>query len=156
MPKALLVRGTSLKLRSFISTHSGMGAALLSTPDILLSILRVLLENIALPVSCKIRLLPTQPLTLVLASRILRTGIRNLTVHCRTRDMRSGEKAMWDRLGDIVQLGKRRGVAVTCNGDGNGWSNWERIREETGWFCMVPLTLTYRRGVCHARACRRA
>ncbi|WVR08010.1 hypothetical protein IAU60_005054 [Kwoniella sp. DSM 27419] len=113
-------------------THSGMGAALLSTPDILLNILRALLETIPLPISCKIRLLPTQPSTLHLVSRILRTGIRNLTVHCRTRDMRPGERALWERLGDIVELGKRRGIPVTCNGDGDGWSNWEQIRSQTG------------------------
>lgn len=108
-----------------------MGAALLSTPDLLLNILRKLLDNIPLPISCKIRMLPTQPSTLVLVSRIIRTGIRNLTVHCRTRDMRPGERAMWERLGDIVELGKRRGLPVICNGDGDGWSNWERIRTQT-------------------------
>ncbi|KAK8849673.1 hypothetical protein IAR55_005008 [Kwoniella newhampshirensis] len=112
-------------------THSGMGAALLTTPDILLNILRALLDTINLPISCKIRLLPTQPSTLYLASRILRTGIRNLTVHCRTRDMRSGERALWERLGDIVALGKRRGVPIICNGDGEGWANWENIRTAT-------------------------
>ncbi|WWD20302.1 hypothetical protein CI109_104778 [Kwoniella shandongensis] len=113
-------------------THSGMGAALLSTPDILLNILRALLDTIPLPISCKIRLLPTQPSTMYLASRILRTGIRNLTVHCRTRDMRSGERALWERLGDIVALGKRRNIPITCNGDGEGWANWEKIRTVTG------------------------
>nr|XP_018260303.1 tRNA-dihydrouridine synthase 2 [Kwoniella dejecticola CBS 10117]OBR82461.1 tRNA-dihydrouridine synthase 2 [Kwoniella dejecticola CBS 10117] len=113
------------------STHSGMGAALLSTPDILLNILRALLDSIPLPISCKIRLLPTQPSTLYLVSRILRTGIRNLTVHCRTRDMRPGERALWERLADIVALGKKRGLPVICNGDGDGWSNWEKIRSET-------------------------
>ncbi|OCF31727.1 tRNA-dihydrouridine synthase 2 [Kwoniella heveanensis BCC8398] len=114
------------------STHSGMGAALLSTPDILLNILRALLEHIPLPISAKIRLLPTQPSTLHLVSRIIRTGIRNLTVHCRTRDMRPGERALWERLGDLVKLGKRRGLPVICNGDGDGWTNWEQIKTETG------------------------
>lgn len=109
-----------------------MGAALLTNPTVLLGILRNLVANIPLPISCKIRLLPTQPSTLVLAAKILRTGIRNLTVHCRTRDMRPGERAMWERLGDIVQLGRRRGVEVICNGDGEGWANWEKVREETG------------------------
>lgn len=114
------------------STHAGMGAALLSTPELLLDILRALLDSIPLPISCKIRLLPTQPSTLYLASRILRTGIRNLTVHCRTRQMRPGERALWERLGSIVDLGKRRGISVICNGDGEGWSNWEKIKNETG------------------------
>lgn len=109
-----------------------MGAALLSTPDLLISILRSLIESTSVPVSCKIRLLPEQPATLLLAARILRTGIRNLTVHCRTRDMRSTVSAIWDRLGDIVALGKQRGINVTCNGDGEGWANWQTIRERTG------------------------
>lgn len=108
-----------------------MGAALLSTPDLLLDILRGLVTKTSLPVSCKIRLLPDQPSTLLLAARILRTGIRNLTVHCRTRDMRSSSAAIWDRLGDIVRLGKQRSINVTCNGDGEGWSNWQMIRERT-------------------------
>jgi tRNA-dihydrouridine synthase 2 len=114
------------------SVHSGMGAALLSTPDLLIDILRALLRETSLPVSCKIRLLPEQPSTLHLAARILRTGVRCLTVHCRTRDMRSSMKALWERLGDVVQLGKRRSIPVICNGDGDGWSNWEAIRERTG------------------------
>ncbi|TYJ52955.1 hypothetical protein B9479_006424 [Cryptococcus floricola] len=114
------------------STHSGMGAALLSTPDLLLDILRALLTSIPLPISCKIRLLPTQPSTQLLVSRIIRTGIRNLTVHCRTRDMRPGVPAVWSRLADLVALGKKRGIPITCNGDGEGWSNWEAIRAQTG------------------------
>jgi tRNA-dihydrouridine synthase 2 len=46
--------------------------------------------------------------------------------------MRSSVKALWDRLGDIVELGRRRGVPVVCNGDGEGWANWEAIRAKTG------------------------
>ena len=121
-----------IALKLTTSTHGGMGAALLTNPTVLLGILRGLLEHIPLPISCKIRLLPTQPSTLVLAAQILKTGIRNLTVHCRTRDMRPRDRAMWERLGDIVKLGRRRGIEVTCNGDGEGWANWEKVREETG------------------------
>ncbi|TXT08625.1 hypothetical protein VHUM_02753 [Vanrija humicola] len=114
------------------STHSGMGAGLLSTPDLLLDILRALLRNINLPVSAKIRMLPEQEPTLLLAAKILRTGVSNLTVHCRTRSMRPNTVAMWDRLGDIVELGKRRNLPVICNGDGEGWANWDKIRSTTG------------------------
>lgn len=114
------------------SVHAGMGAALLSTPDLLLSILHALIRSTKLPVSAKIRMLPDQRATLHLAARILGTGVRNLTVHCRTRSMRSSERAMWERLGEIVELGKRRGLPVICNGDGEGWANWQAIREKTG------------------------
>lgn len=119
-----------------------MGAALLSTPDILLDILRALLRNINLPISCKIRMLPDQPATLDLCARILKTGIRNLTVHCRTRDMRPGDKAMWERLGDIVQLGNKRGIPIICNGDGDGWLNWKQIRSLTGMSPYDRTTIT--------------
>lgn len=111
-----------------------MGAALLSTPDLLLDILRALLSNIPLPISAKIRLLPTRAETMHLAARILKTGVRNLTVHCRTRDMRPREKAIHERLAEVVQLGNRRGVSVTCNGDGEGWENWKDIKGATGTF----------------------
>lgn len=54
--------------------------------------------------------------------------------------MRPGERAIWERLGDIVKLGERRGLPVICNGDGNGWENWDKIRTETGELanCMCP------------------
>jgi tRNA-dihydrouridine synthase 2 len=114
------------------STHAGMGAALLSTPDLLLNIVRALVRAIPLPISAKIRLLPTRAATMRLAARILATGVRNLTVHCRTRDMRPGEKAIHERLGEVVALGRERGVSVTCNGDGEGWTNWEAVKAATG------------------------
>ena len=144
LPKTLLVRSPTLaQLTS--RTHAGMGAALLSTPNTLIAILRNLINNIPLPISCKIRLLPTQPDTLQLVARLLKTGIRNLSVHCRTRNMRSSEKALWDRLSDVVKLGKERGVPVTCNGDGEGWSNWAMIKEKTGWFTTIHLADVRRR-----------
>jgi hypothetical protein len=58
---------------------------------------------------------------------------------------------MWERLSDVVALGKRRGVSITCNGDGDGWSNWERIRSETGER-GTRIVLINRRGFSHARS----
>lgn len=109
-----------------------MGAALLSTPDLLLSILRQLINDLPLPVSCKIRILQTRPETQLLAAQILRTGIRNLSVHARTRDMRPREAAIWERVRAVVELGKQRGVNVILNGDGEGFENWAAMREATG------------------------
>ncbi|KAJ9102650.1 hypothetical protein QFC19_004759 [Naganishia cerealis] len=54
------------------------------------------------------------------------------TIDAASRLTNSSVKALWERLGDIVQLGKRRGVPVLCNGDGEGWANWKTIREMTG------------------------
>jgi tRNA-dihydrouridine synthase 2 len=119
-----------------------MGAALLDTPDILCEILTSLRK--ALPshisVSCKIRLLPDQEKTLDLVRRIVKTGISCLTVHCRTRNMRKGEKAVIGRLKGVVDCirsmrddnGNPLDIAILANGDGEGWSDAKRIREDTG------------------------
>ncbi|KAJ1677677.1 tRNA-dihydrouridine synthase 2, partial [Spiromyces aspiralis] len=59
-------------------------------------------------------LLEQEP-TLELVHRIASTGIQALTVHCRTKDMRPREPAMWHRLNDIVNLVTN--IPVTLNGD---------------------------------------
>ncbi|KAG8835172.1 hypothetical protein FRB91_003859 [Serendipita sp. 411] len=124
------------------STSGGMGAALLDTPDILCDILTSL--RAALPphisVSCKIRLLPDPQKTLDLVERIVKTGISCLTVHCRTRNMRKGERAIPDRLRAIVDFvrsmmdesGNPYDVAVLANGDVEGWSDIQRVKDITG------------------------
>lgn len=109
-----------------------MGAALLSTPDLLIEILQTLIAGTSKPVSAKIRLLPTQEQTITLVRRILETGVSALTVHCRTREMRSSSPALWHRLREIVEVGKEYGIPVICNGDGAGHANWNEIKEKTG------------------------
>ncbi|KAK6969011.1 hypothetical protein R3P38DRAFT_3505862 [Favolaschia claudopus] len=113
-----------------------MGAALLTNPDLLCSILTAL--RAAMPpeitVTAKIRLLPSQEDTLKLVERIINTGVSALTVHCRTRTMRDKDAALVDRLKEIVdfvaEMGK--GIAVIENGDCLGAEDAKRIRELTG------------------------
>lgn len=120
------------------STHAGMGAALLSNPDLLCSILTAL--RAAMPpeitVSAKIRLLPNQEDTLKLVERIVNTGITNLTVHCRTRNMRPRESALIDRMREIVDFveGMGKGVSVIQNGDCMSREDAIRIRGTTRRF----------------------
>ncbi len=77
------------------ATHSGGGAKLLTNPDRLISILDALVEEIGKPhdisISAKIRVLSSKDDTLNLVNRIVRTGVKNLTVHCRTPSMRTRE-----------------------------------------------------------------
>ncbi|KAF7302854.1 tRNA-dihydrouridine synthase 2 [Mycena kentingensis (nom. inval.)] len=118
------------------STHAGMGAALLTNPDLLCSILTAL--RAAMPpeitVTAKIRLLPSQEDTLKLVERIVNTGISALTVHCRTRTMRDRDAALVGRLREIVEFveGMGKGIAVIENGDCTGAEDAKRIRELTG------------------------
>ena len=125
------------------STHSGMGAALLTKPDLLCSILTALRQAMPpeITVSAKIRLLPSQEETLKLVERIVGTGISALTVHCRTRNMRDRDRALVERLREIVEFveGMGRGVAVVENGDCTGWEDARRVRQVTGkWLFSRP------------------
>ncbi|XP_040536951.2 tRNA-dihydrouridine(20) synthase [NAD(P)+]-like isoform X5 [Gallus gallus] len=63
------------------STKGGMGAALLSDPDKIESILTTLVKGICKPVTCKIRILPSVEDTVDLVKRIEKTGIAAIAVH---------------------------------------------------------------------------
>ncbi|KAL5332961.1 hypothetical protein BJX70DRAFT_382363 [Aspergillus crustosus] len=103
------------------STSGGMGAALLRTPDKLVSILEALVKDIGEPyqigISVKIRLLETPELTEALVSRLVKTGITGLTIHCRTTPMRPRECALREQLRMIVSTCHDAGVACVMNGD---------------------------------------
>jgi tRNA-dihydrouridine synthase 2 len=88
----------------WFSVHAGMGAALLSTPEKLCSILRTLVEGIPdKPISCKIRLLPDKERTIELVRMIKETGIKALAVHCRTPRERPDDPANWGYLELIAE-----------------------------------------------------
>ena len=103
------------------STSSGMGAALLRTPDLLASILRALVKEIGevyeIGISVKIRLLETEEQTENLVRLLCSTGITGLTIHCRTTPMRPRERAIRDQLRMIARVCKETGVACLMNGD---------------------------------------
>lgn len=104
------------------STHSGMGAALLSKPELLTLILSNLVEKVGKPyrkpISAKIRLLhrsDPQP-TLDLVEKICQTGISNLTVHCRTREMRNRDEPIRDFIHSIYKVVEKYNVSLIING----------------------------------------
>ncbi|EPQ60003.1 FMN-linked oxidoreductase, partial [Gloeophyllum trabeum ATCC 11539] len=134
------------------STHAGMGAALLSTPDLLCSILTKLRQNLPehITVSAKIRLLPDQKDTLDLVKKIVDTGISCLTVHCRTRNMRPKERALIERLREIVEFveGMGKGVAVIANGDCVCYEDAKRVREITGAHSVMIATAAESNPTC--------
>ena len=103
------------------STSGGMGAALLRTPDKLVSILEALVREVGEPfkigISVKIRILETPELTEALVSRLVRTGITGLTVHCRTTPMRPRERAIRHQISMIADVCHQAGVACVMNGD---------------------------------------
>ena len=103
------------------STSGGMGAALLRTPDLLVSILEALVKEVGTPfqigISVKIRILSKPEETEALVSRLVKTGITGLTVHCRTTPMRPRERAIRDQLPMVARICHDAGVACVMNGD---------------------------------------
>ncbi|KAF9225284.1 FMN-linked oxidoreductase [Gyrodon lividus] len=134
------------------STHAGMGAALLTNPDLLCDILTALRKELPseIAVSAKIRLLPTQEDTKKLVERIIRTGVSALTVHCRTRNMRPREAALIERLKEIVEFVQGLGVdiAVVGNGDCQGWEDAKRIKKLTGASSVMVATAAESNPTC--------
>uniref|UniRef100_A0A2P2KME6 tRNA-dihydrouridine20 synthase NADP+-like isoform X3 n=1 Tax=Rhizophora mucronata TaxID=61149 RepID=A0A2P2KME6_RHIMU len=65
------------------SISGGMGAALLSKPQLIHDILTTLKRNLDTPVTCKIRLLKSSQDTVELARRIEKTGVSALAIHGR-------------------------------------------------------------------------
>ncbi|KAG9313911.1 hypothetical protein JVU11DRAFT_4683 [Chiua virens] len=138
------------------STHSGMGAALLTNPDLLCAILTALKRELPpeITVSAKIRLLPTQEDTKKLVERIIGTGVSALTVHCRTRNMRPREAALVDRLSEIVEFVRGLGadIAVVENGDCKDWEDARRVKKVTGASSVMIATAAELNPSCFSSA----
>ncbi|KAE8321739.1 hypothetical protein BDV39DRAFT_185218 [Aspergillus sergii] len=118
------------------STSGGMGAALLRTPDKLVSILEALVREIGNPyqigISVKIRVLEKPEITEALVSRLVKTGITGLTVHCRTPAMRPRERAIREQLRMIRDICHGAGVACLMNGDVTSRDQGLALMEEFG------------------------
>jgi len=105
------------------STHGGMGANLLTTPDLLCDVLRAMRHAAPahVAVTCKIRLLPTQEDTIKLVRQIVQTGVVNaITIHCRTKEMRPREPALTLRFKEVAEAIKKESkgrIPVVVNGD---------------------------------------
>lgn len=117
-------------------TDSGMGAALLKTPDKLVSILTSLVDQVGdpfnIPISVKIRLLETEEKTLSLVERLVTTGIKCLTIHCRTTPMRPREPSIRTSLKKISDTCHKAGVMCLLNGDIEGFKDLDHVIEKYG------------------------
>lgn len=116
------------------STSGGMGAALLQTPDHLGEILEALVSEVGnvwqIGISVKIRILPDQEKTRQLVTRLCKTGIIGLTVHCRTPPMRPRERAIRDQLPMVASICRDAGVACLMNGDVTSRDNGLALMKE--------------------------
>lgn len=70
------------------SIKGGMGVALLTQPEKAHNILSTLVNNLSIPVTCKIRIMETQEDTLKVVEKLVSSGIKAIAIHGRTRDER--------------------------------------------------------------------
>ncbi|KAI3906170.1 hypothetical protein MKW92_044379 [Papaver armeniacum] len=111
------------------SISGGMGAALLSKPDLIHDILTTLKRNLNTPVTCKIRLLKSPSDTVELARRIEKTGVSALAVHGRKVEDRPRDPAKWNEITDVVAA---LSIPVIVNGDVFEYEDFQRIKAATG------------------------
>ncbi|XP_072956307.1 uncharacterized protein [Typha angustifolia] len=111
------------------SLSGGMGAALLSKPDLIHDILTTLRRNLDTAVTCKIRLLNSSQDTVELARRIEKTGVSALAVHGRRVKDRPRDPAKWNEIADVVAA---LSIPVIANGDVFEYEDFKRIKDITG------------------------
>ncbi|XP_061361067.1 uncharacterized protein LOC133304987 isoform X3 [Gastrolobium bilobum] len=117
------------------SLSGGMGAALLSKPELIHDILTTLRRNLSTPVTCKIRLLKSPHDTVELARRIEKTGVSALAVHGRKVPDRPRDPAKWSEIADIVSA---LSIPVIANGDVFEYDDIQRIKSATGVIGHTP------------------
>ncbi|XP_007543356.1 tRNA-dihydrouridine(20) synthase [NAD(P)+]-like isoform X2 [Poecilia formosa] len=115
------------------STKGGMGAALLSNPDKIEAILKKLVMGVSVPVTCKIRILPSLEETVSLVQRIEKTGVAAVAVHGRFKDERPRHPVHCDYIQAVAQAVS---IPVIANGGSLDLvktnSDIEKFRKATG------------------------
>eukprot|EP00466_Bigelowiella_natans_P000470 jgi/Bigna1/51535/estExt_Genewise1Plus.C_10343 len=112
------------------SVHAGMGAGLLSSPETIQDILRTLVRNLSIPVTCKIRLKESEKDTIELLKVIEGCGVAAIGIHARCVYDRPRHRALVEKIRPLVSS---INVPVIYNGDVFHFSDFKRqMREETG------------------------
>lgn len=92
----------------------GFGAYLMSRPDLCVSIIKLLAENLRVPLFVKTRIFSTWEQTAEFTLALQGAGAALLTVHGRTKEQDRSGNADWEVVGRIVKLLR---IPVVCNGD---------------------------------------
>jgi tRNA-dihydrouridine synthase 2 len=106
----------------YFSIHAGMGAGLLRLPEKAHEIMKALCENVSVPVSWKIRLLPKLDNTLKFVKLMQSTGINHLSMHGRIREEMSRGYAHWSAIKEAVNDPEIT-IPINANGD------WFTVRD---------------------------
>ncbi|XP_032235950.1 tRNA-dihydrouridine(20) synthase [NAD(P)+]-like isoform X2 [Nematostella vectensis] len=114
------------------SVKGGMGAALLTEPEKVKKILTTLVKGLSIPVTCKIRILPTIAETVQLCKLIESTGVTALAVHGREKHERSRQPVHTEYIQAVAAA---VAIPVIANGgslDIKTFSDMEQFRLQAG------------------------
>ncbi|GAB0096346.1 tRNA-dihydrouridine(20) synthase [Sergentomyia squamirostris] len=95
------------------SIKGGMGAALLSDQERAKNILKTLIDNVSVPVTCKVRIFPKIEDTIKLVKEFEALGIAAIAIHGRTRDERPQHPVHPDAIRAVAQ---ELSIPVIANG----------------------------------------
>ncbi|OAF65023.1 Dihydrouridine synthase 2 [Intoshia linei] len=108
------------------SIKGGMGADLLNHPEKVKKILSNLVNNLKIPISCKIRLIKNKEKCIELIKLIESTGVCEIAIHGRTRLQRPSEPND-DKM--IAELSKHVNIPVVANGCNNTCNSYQDVME---------------------------
>ncbi|XP_045192611.2 tRNA-dihydrouridine(20) synthase [NAD(P)+]-like [Mercenaria mercenaria] len=114
------------------SIKGGMGAALLKKPEKIKEILTTLVQNVKIPVTCKIRLLPELEDNISLVKMIESTGVSAVGIHGRLTEERPRHT---NRNSVIKKLAQILTIPVIANGgskDIQCYDDIEKFRQSCG------------------------
>ena len=121
-----------LSVQTLITSVSigNYGAFLLEQKELCGALVSSLRENISVPVTCKIRILPDLKKTLELCRYLEEKGCSLLTVHGRTKEEKKASKAPdWKA---IAAIKRTLSIPVIANGGLSCLQDVHRCLEETG------------------------
>ena len=112
------------------SVKGGMGVALLNRQDRISEIMSALVKSSHIPITCKIRILPSLDKTIDLLKLIESTGVSAVTIHGRTSSQRRTEPNQNDMLTAICNsrsvaiplIANGMSTDVTCHEDIDRWN----------------------------------
>jgi tRNA-dihydrouridine synthase 2 len=116
------------------STSGGMGSALLTDPVRACSIIKILRDNLDIPVSAKIRLLKDTASTIDFVTGLVNAGALAVAVHGRKVGDEGQHSADWETLKEVISICKAKfpHIDFLVNGDFYTRQEWTEFMAETG------------------------
>jgi tRNA-dihydrouridine synthase 2 len=116
------------------STSGGMGSALLTDPVRACSIIRMLRDNLDIPVSAKIRLLKDTASTIDFVTGLVNAGALAVAVHGRKVGDEGTHSADWETLKEVISICKAKfpHINFLINGDFYTRQEFTEFMAETG------------------------